>query len=275
MSESTYRVTCLECGAPLPPRRHRFCCDQCKQRNKDHRRADRRHLRYLSCGYGTRTCEMCGLDYVATYADQRTCGRLCGALLRRMNEGLPLFSPRLHGQCSSIVISACPACGDLFTTHGSGVNREYCKACERTQHLGGTWLRGVKVCSDCGVPIPVYKGSGNYCAECVRRRLRDWVRARGGNSHAHRARFFGVPYESIDRVRVFERDHWRCHICGRKVLRPGSFPHPRTPSIDCLVPLSVEGSPGYVYTNVACACLLCNALKSNGSTQEQLLLVGT
>ena len=274
MSESIRRVTCLECDAPLPPRRRRFCCDRCKQRGKDRRRSEKRHLRYLAQGFGRRTCEVCGAEYIATWNEQRACGCSCGFFLKRMDAGLPLYSKRLHGQHSHIAITPCAMCGDLFVTHAKNGARRYCAACERTAHLGGTWVRGRKVCSDCGAPIPVYKGSGNYCAECARQRLRDWVRARGGNSHAHRARFFGVPYESVDRVRVFERDHWRCHICGRKVLRPGSFPHPRSPSVDCLVPLSVPGSPGYVYTNVACACLLCNSIKSNGCTEEQLLLVG-
>jgi hypothetical protein len=274
--QPTEPVTCCECGTPLPPGRRRYCSNRCSSRASSRRKYNpaSRADRYRAKGFGLRVCEMCGLEYVATWSGQRTCGRLCGGLLRRANLGQPLSLPRLHGQHSAISYGTCPVCGDWFLV---SPNRLYCRACAGTSHLGGTWVRGVKVCADCGAPVSVYRGNGNYCQSCAAGRRHVAVlryRKSVGNCHRKRARAFGVPYESIHKQAVFERDHWTCHICGRKVMRSKRFPHPRSPSIDCLVPLSVSGSPGYVYTNVACSCLRCNLVKANGCTEEQLLVVG-
>lgn len=80
-----------------------------------------------------------------------------------------------------------------------------------------------------------------------------------------RSRLYGVEYTVVDKTAVFERDGWKCQLCGRNVLRHakrGSRTkrlHPRTASLDHIVPMS-KGGP-HVERNVQCACLACNVRK--------------
>lgn len=221
-----------------------------------------------------RTCEVCGVLYRPTYGDQRTCSRQCGVFLRWMAAGKPLSMPRLHGQHTDLV--ACCDCGRPMQP-----GRKYCTVCSVSRSRAGRWERGVKVCTECGDHLgEIYRGMGNLCAPC--REARDRERKRVyrievGASHRARCRFYGVPYDrSLKRGRVFRRDRYRCHICGKKTLPATHSSHPRHPTIDCIVPLSVEGSPGYVYENVACACFQCNSVKGAGVGGEgdQLRLMG-
>jgi hypothetical protein len=71
---------------------------------------------------------------------------------------------------------------------------------------------------------------------------------------------------------AFKRDGWRCHICRRKLKHTTRWPHPRTPSLDHLIPLTRGGL--HLPANVATACLSCNSSKGNRGGNEQLLLIG-
>jgi 5-methylcytosine-specific restriction endonuclease McrA len=81
-----------------------------------------------------------------------------------------------------------------------------------------------------------------------------------------RARLYGVPYTEVSRRSVFERDGWRCQLCGLKVLMKGKRCrktrrlHPRTASLDHIIPMS-KGGP-HTELNVQCACLACNVRKN-------------
>lgn len=60
-----------------------------------------------------RSCEVCGCKYDASRADQRTCGRACGAELQRRNDD---ESGRRFLKCPSsrIYFRNCARCGVLF-----------------------------------------------------------------------------------------------------------------------------------------------------------------
>jgi 5-methylcytosine-specific restriction endonuclease McrA len=101
------------------------------------------------------------------------------------------------------------------------------------------------------------------CAQ-ERRRIREYSRQavkRGATSVVH-----VVPRE------IFDRDQWRCHICRRKLSADVTWPHPRSASVDHLVPLSKGGE--HSPENVETACLQCNISKGNRGGNEQLLLIG-
>jgi 5-methylcytosine-specific restriction endonuclease McrA len=70
----------------------------------------------------------------------------------------------------------------------------------------------------------------------------------------------GEP-EEVDRLAVFERDHWTCGICSMPVMPSLKWPHRECASIDHIVPLSKGGS--HTYTNVQCAHYGCNSAKSD------------
>lgn len=79
--------------------------------------------------------------------------------------------------------------------------------------------------------------------------------------------------EVFDHREIFERDRWRCGICGRRVDRRLQHPHPRSASLDHIVPLS-EDPTGHTRANVRLAHLDCNVRRSNKGGGEQLLLFG-
>lgn len=263
MSKNPRTVTereCDICGASFIPRdqRSRYCSRDCRLEAK--RRAMRgkgkpNHLRYGP----QRTCEVCGEMYWPRYNGQRTCGRECGQWLVRGYGRKVLASERLNGQHSELLI--CASCGDIVErTHAGAI---YCTACAGTSYFGGTWVRGVKVCEDCGNPIAVYKGSGNKCDTCADVRHRDVKqerRHRLGN-HRKRARYYGCYYEPVDRSMVFERDNWTCHICGKPIpwgTAPGT---PLSPTVDHVWPMA-HGGP-HSYENVRAAHMLCNSIKGD------------
>ncbi|MGV9815459.1 HNH endonuclease [Streptomyces cellulosae] len=68
----------------------------------------------------------------------------------------------------------------------------------------------------------------------------------------------------MSRAAVFRRDGWICQLCGEGIDRAVRFPHPRSKSIDHIVPLSHgAGTPGHVFSNCQAAHLGCNSSKGN------------
>jgi 5-methylcytosine-specific restriction endonuclease McrA len=78
--------------------------------------------------------------------------------------------------------------------------------------------------------------------------------------------------EPVIPAEIFKRDGSRCHICRRRLSPKTKWPHPRTPSIDHLIPLTRGGL--HEKANVRTACLSCNSAKGNRGGNEQLLLIG-
>ncbi|WP_227979969.1 HNH endonuclease [Nocardia spumae] len=68
------------------------------------------------------------------------------------------------------------------------------------------------------------------------------------------------------------RDGYRCHICRRNTDRSKVVPHPKAPTIDHLIPLSLGGT--HEPANVATACFLCNSRKGAIGAGDQLALLG-
>lgn len=135
---------------------------------------------------------------------------------------------------------------------------------QRYEMMTGVKLRscrGPRPCRWCGSLIVPrsYNGRGrNTCDRCQCYRS-------GG--HEQRAAFYGVPAETVSCIDVFERDNWTCQLCRRRVLRRAKRSvntgrlHPRTASIDHIVPLSRGGS--HSERNCQCACLRCNLRKGS------------
>lgn len=71
-----------------------------------------------------------------------------------------------------------------------------------------------------------------------------------------------MAYEYVNPFKVFERDGWRCQICGKPTPRSrrGTL-HPNAPELDHIVPIS-KGGP-HAYANTQCACRACNIEKGD------------
>lgn len=69
----------------------------------------------------------------------------------------------------------------------------------------------------------------------------------------------------VDRIAIANRDHWRCHLCGKKIRRQDL-------TLDHLIPVSQGGQ--HVDSNVAAAHRSCNSSRQAGRVPAQLRLLG-
>lgn len=76
-----------------------------------------------------------------------------------------------------------------------------------------------------------------------------------------RATLYGADYKRFDKRSVFERDGWLCQLCDLPVDQSAAFPHPNSPSLDHIIPISLGGS--HSPDNTQCSHLLCNQRKGN------------
>lgn len=90
------------------------------------------------------------------------------------------------------------------------------------------------------------------------------------HKHRRRARKRLAFVSPVSRKRVFESDGYKCHICGKKTLKTKQVPHPMAPTIDHVIPLSKGGTHEPV--NCRTAHFMCNALKGDRGTGDQMLL---
>lgn len=130
-----------------------------------------------------------------------------------------------------------------------------------------------RVCPECGTGFVAELRQSVCSDECrearaSRSRARykqteSWKRARRAAKKRYktvrRARV-AILAETIDPIKVFERDKWKCHLCGEKTpqgLRGTS--QMQAPELDHIVTLADGGS--HTWGNVACACRRCNLAK--------------
>lgn len=76
--------------------------------------------------------------------------------------------------------------------------------------------------------------------------------------------------ETIDSRKVFERDGYRCQLCGEATK--GKWPAATSATLDHIIPLSKGGE--HSYRNTQCACFGCNNRKGANAANDQLRLVG-
>jgi hypothetical protein len=174
--------------------------------------------------------------------------------------------PRVCGNaaCGRSFLAKLPGtqfCGD--TCRNKVHNR---RNCERKRD------RSPRKCGFCEVEFaPAYgEQRSKYCSpDCLKKY---GYRVTNGTTHRRRARKFGCDYEKVDKIAVFERDGWRCKICGIKTPRSKMGRRVEgAPELGHIVSLC-DGGP-HSYSNTQCECYPCNRAKGSRSF-GQLLLVG-
>lgn len=201
-----------------------------------------------------RRCDRCGT--ANGYRKGCRCGRCREAIAedhrayraRKRAEGVDVTA-----RYRKLVSKVCPSCGGGFEGRSG---QEFCsRGC----------IGGPKVVAECGLCGAVFRGveSRVYCSDRCKLRARDDLR---------RARERGAFVAHVDREAVFERDGWVCQICMERIDRRTKYPHPRSASLDHIVPLSAGGT--HEPRNAQCAHLRCNIQKNAGSANDQLRLIG-
>lgn len=122
---------------------------------------------------------------------------------------------------------------------------------------------GVRQCRACGCDFDAKSTKHHYCSDACKFRV--WYPKKRAK---RKAQMLG----HVDPIRVFDRDGWKCQLCGRiapKRLRGTN--EPMAPELDHIIPLAVGGQ--HTYENTQCAHRSCNMAKG-ARPAGQLLLIG-
>lgn len=210
-----------------------------------------------------RQCQHCGQKFVLSVGQSRRdtesrryqvfCSRDCFHASRRKPP--EETAPRNDAECRG--------CGGMFARTLSPYCTPQCRDLVRK-------LRRAKIprqCPECGSVFTPEIGSRFrvYCSiKCGRRAAKRVGRNNG------KARIRAQATESVDFNKVFDRDGWRCQLCGRSTPRRlrGTI-KPNAPELDHIVPISKGGAHSYL--NTQCACRECNGSKGAISKGQHLL----
>lgn len=251
--------TCAQCGTPLAkgrPKRARYCSRQCQQAQRVTTAKERWRRVCEHCGEAFVSRRPGGRGYKGEVQEGRFCSIACFAAWRiaQRPEPEPMPSCEVCGeQCSRKGMKACsPEC-----------SRERARRISQRSYVPKRSPRKCQLCS--GVFTPKH-GNEMFCSkQCVSRHNRK----KYGNGEARkRARRFGVAYEPVDIIAVFERDRWRCQICGCRTPKSwrGTL-RQQAPELEHRVPMSMGG--GHTWDNVQCACRRCNMIKGGTHIRGQ------
>lgn len=250
------QATCVICAATFEtPKAYmaKFCSDRCKYRSR----------------VIVRDCAYCGCEFTAWRSSaamrrktgdeyRMTCSRTCAQLRRSA------LAPPKPPTCPvfNLKVADCEAgCGALFL----GTRRFCSRRCGDLAYRGRTWTQPVTrsvACGWCGAGFITSLTSKQFCsADCARRAARDRRRARKKDAYV----------EDVHRTKVYERDAWKCQICGGALKRDGVVPHPKAPTIDHIIPLNCGGT--HEYANVQAAHFICNSVKGDRGTDQLRLAV--
>lgn len=236
--------TCEECGDPITTTRKgvRYCGRSCSNKafHKRRQASGRKQSRTLH----TRTCLACGKTWTTEKATASYCSNACIIAGR--------FGPDRNRNRGPM------------TERMRRARRAQRRAVRGTSGKGIVWTQGP--CGWCREEFLSRTAAGSparYCSrDCKRRAIE--------RRHKHRRRDAYVA--DVSPAAVFVRDGYRCHICRRRTDPTKVVPHPRAPTIDHLIPLSLGGT--HEPANVATACFLCNSTKGAVGAGDQLALIG-
>lgn len=204
---------------------------------------------------GPYNCENC---YQPFYAKKRTeakfCGRQCAfdrlALVAKERDGLRRIQQANKRQTKKA--------RDRVKVEANALRR-----------IAYAWKMAKAVCHVCGDTYARLRPWQRTCSRaCDSKRSQEKVeivrKHRKIRKAKIRATCRGVDADNIDPIKVFERDKWRCHMCGKKTPKGlrGST-HSDAPELEHIVSLADGGS--HTWGNVACSCRACNGKKGAAS----------
>jgi len=230
----------------------KFCSKKCQNEfwKKDTDYHDNGHLPY--CTVYFRQCKHCGAPFVGRSKLVLWCCDDCKKEIHR-SRGLEKYQltkdvglqkrielKKLKPPCQ------CSVCGVLFSPLYGHRIRSFCSdECEKFKKRER--LKGLKESK---------RQPGARHAQNARRRMR----------------LRKAKIENFNPIEIFERDKWKCGLCGKKVNKELKFPHLKSATLDHIIPLSKYGT--HSRANVQLAHFDCNSKKGTQSKGEQLLLIG-
>jgi len=253
---------CPVCCVPFLPAsfRQKYCSIKCRHHNGYVLMVERdktRRMRTAECGW-------CGHEFSRMSfhkQNMKACSDTCKRWLIASYGGERALI------CKITVPRSCAHCGELFvsTSFGAVVCSAECRT-EREAEMHG---RRNRTCGDCGASLGVFS-LVTYCDECRDKRARTNQREGSrASKHRRRALMHGAEYERINTSLIYERDAWRCGVCGKRVNKALTYPHRMSASLDHIVPLAHGGT--HTKANVQLAHWICNCKKSDKLDVQPLL----
>lgn len=227
------------------------------------------------------TCDHCGSEFVTTKSVKIYCSRKCNhaAFVARHPDKVAAQRDREREKARAarelltpVVLNECSTCGRSFywRKKKARCSRE-CELRAKTEYYRSRFLsekvREERVCACCGRKFVSNTAAQIHCScKCSARKHKTPRDAR------KRAAKYGVEYQPVTPAKVFDRDGWKCQICGKQTpqSRRGTR-YANAPELDHRIPIS-KGGP-HNYSNTQCACRACNSAKSNLSSVGQMPLL--
>lgn len=216
-------------------------------------------------------CLTCGASLEDKPPEAKYCSRKCAGIGWMKSHGNHLYVCKRCGKefklCTGRKQLFCSwDCWTAWRKARTG-KQEECQGSPANER-SDTGANREAVCPVCGDGFTFMRGRGRariYCSP----RCRDLACGRRGSSVRRARKLSGNDIEQIDAFTIFNRDGWRCGICGKAVKRDATYPDPMSASLDHIMPLCRGGL--HTQENVQCAHLGCN-LHKNVSGGGQLRL---
>lgn len=252
-------ATCKQCqkNFPAPNRRFKVCSPECQAiLDAAYVRPPRPTI--------TLTCLCCGLTVTRTavrYDHGKYCSRPCAYAGRSITRGIQAALDREEKAAAQAL-------------------RKAEQEAQRAMRLAEPPAPVLRDCTVCGVTFVRERKRQTICTSdlCQRdeRKRRALAKRKAPSSIRQRRitkakRRAAEGSENIDPIEVFTRDEWRCYICGIDTPRhERGTSSPTAPELEHVVSLA-DGGP-HTWSNVACACRWCNALKGSISFHSYVVI---
>lgn len=233
---------------------HRFCGRKCRVAFRHH----------AAKPYGPFVCKGCGAEFRTRDKDRtRFHSRECAYASKGLRKAPRKDRLRKEKTIQSLgkilslftLLRRCQCCGTWCL--GAHCNRGYCKGWVCREHRGIHTKPYQAECANCGVKFFVLDGRGrgkqnSFCGKRCQlkyhKRKREVRLAQGC--------LFAPGFADVD---IFRRDRWTCMLCGKRVKKGVSVPHPLAATIDHIRPVHLWGQ--HIESNVQCAHFICNSAK--------------
>jgi endogenous inhibitor of DNA gyrase (YacG/DUF329 family) len=267
MDSTTNAPSCAHCGKPLSSPDRVYCNLTCRNRATNERR------------YGAPqilTCKHCGQPFKkrsrAGGKDANLyCSKRCFHAQRTANR---------KPEPETFPLTTCVVCGAEFRrTRGSKYCSDECSKVEARRRVARPHPLVNATCKTCGKQFSYrrYNNTKLFCgARCAKKAFEqahpEWAAQRKREmNQRRRARKRGVVVEYFTHREIYERDGWRCGICGRKVNKRLKYPHLLSASLDHIIPLGPPDG-NHVRANVQCSHFICNSRKSSNDGGQMRLI---
>src|SRR5574340_33933 len=250
MGETMSERRCGVCGKPLKENQKAYCSRPCANRANN-----AKYTKKTEC-----ICKGCGMTFIPKEANRSTyCSRECYFASIKAE-------PKLDRNY------ICKQCGKAFEGKGSEAYcSDDCRRARERRRYRETFVSVEETnpvvqheCAQCGRIFETRKNSDGrvFCSERC-------AHANGKQKRKASKRNSGSVFVSF--AAIIRRDKGKCQLCGKPVALKQKAPHPKSPTLDHILPVSKGGK--HHPDNVRLAHFECNSRRRNtGEAQLRLAL---